>query len=70
MQQHKGSTVYQRPDGSWAIRINTADRPCSVHATLLEAERFARDLLKNEGGGLLVTLGLDQRVLRRAHVAG
>ena len=67
--RQNGSTIYQRPDGTWAIRRNTAERPISVHATLLEAERFARELLKNEGGGTLVTLGWDARVRHRTLVS-
>lgn len=62
MRKKKGRTVYQRPDGSWAIKRNSAVRPSSVHATLLEAERLAKEMLRNEGGGLLVTLGMDKKV--------
>lgn len=68
MLEEKGSTVYQRPDGSWAIKRNSAERPESVHPTLLEAEQFARELLKNEGGGTLITLGWDARIRRRTLV--
>src|SRR5690606_18004280 len=69
MRKQKGRTVYQRPDGSWAIKRNSAVRPSSVHATLLEAERFAREMLRNEGGGVLVTMGLNRKI-RRCTVTG
>lgn len=50
-----GSMIYQRPDGSWVIKMNSADRPSSVHATLAEAEQRAREMLEGIGGGLLIT---------------
>ena len=47
--------IYQRPDGSWVIKPNAAERPSSVHRTLEDAERFAREMLKSAGGSVLVT---------------
>jgi hypothetical protein len=55
MRKDCGSLVYQRPDGSWVMKPSKADRPLSVHKTLAEAERFARELLKQHGGGVLIT---------------
>lgn len=70
MQEKKGGTVYQRPDGSWAIKRNSAVRPSSVHATLLEAERMAREMLASEGGGVLITAtGWGRQILRKCTVA-
>lgn len=69
MRKQKGRTVYQRPDGSWAIKRNSAVRPSSVHKTLLEAERFAKEMLKNEGGGLLVTLDVNRKIRSKSTVA-
>lgn len=58
-----GSMIYQRPDGSWVIKMNSADRPSSVHATLAEAEQRAREMLESIGGGLLITArGWDQQI--------
>lgn len=62
MLEENGSTVYQRPDGSWVTKPITAERPASVHATRLEAERFARDMLKSQGGGLLVTIDWGRQI--------
>lgn len=55
MLKQQGTTVYQRPDGSWAIKQSSDERPSSVHKSLLEAERQAMQLLASEGGGVLIT---------------
>jgi len=55
MLKQQGTTVYQRPDGSWAIKQGSEIRPSSVHASLLEAERQATALLASTGGGVLIT---------------
>lgn len=71
MLKQQGTTIYQRPDGSWAIKQGSAERPSSVHKSLLEAERQARELLASEGGGVLVTaMGWYKPIIVKRTVVG
>ena len=54
--------VYRRKDGTWANERNDADKASSLHGTQGEAERAARAMLQNQGGGELITKGLDGRI--------
>lgn len=54
--------VFQRPDGTWANKKNDADRASSIHETQRQAERAAKDMLKNSGGGELVIKGENGRI--------
>lgn len=53
--------VSPHPDG-WANKRSGADRAASVHKTQREAENAARDMLKNSGGGELITQGRDGQI--------
>lgn len=55
-------TVYQRPDGQWANKLNSSERATSLHPTQGAAEQAARDNLRNQGGGELTTMGRDHRI--------
>lgn len=54
--------VSQRPDGTWANKRNDAERASSLHDTQREAERAAREMLRNQGGGELITKGEAGRI--------
>jgi hypothetical protein len=67
----KGSdrTVFRRTDGSWANKRNDADRASSLHDTQKEANDAARRMLHNQGGGELITKGLDGRIRSKDTIA-
>lgn len=54
--------VYKRPDGSWVNKRNDAGKASSLHPTQQNAVDAARDMLKHQGGGELVTKGLDGKI--------
>lgn len=62
MSKGRDHMVYQRPDGSWANKRNDASKASSVHPTQREAERAAKEMLGNQGGGELITKGRDQKI--------
>ena len=55
-------TVSRRPDGSWANKRDGNDRASSLHETQREAERAAREMLGNSGGGELKVKGEDGKI--------
>ena len=54
--------VYQRDDNKWANKRNDADRASSLHDSQGEAIRAARENLKNQGGGELITKGENGKI--------
>lgn len=62
MSKGQDRTVYRRPDGTWANKRNNADKASSVHHTQKEAEQAAKEMLRNQGGGELTTMGRDGRI--------
>lgn len=58
MSKGRDRTVYRRGE-EWINKRNDSDRASSVHETQGEAERAARDMLRNQGGGELTIKGLD-----------
>ena len=60
---HKNDrVVYKRKDGKWVNKKVDAENPTSLHETQKEAEDTAREILKNSGGGELITMGLDGKI--------
>jgi hypothetical protein len=55
-------TVFRRSDRTWVNKRNDSDRASSTHATQKDAENAAREMLRNQGGGELITKGLDGRI--------
>ncbi|MHB9068749.1 MAG: DUF2188 domain-containing protein [Sedimentisphaerales bacterium] len=47
--------VYRRDDGKWVNKRNDAERASSIHSTQKAAEDAARETLRNQGGGELIT---------------
>jgi hypothetical protein len=57
MPRGRDRTVYQRHDGLWVNKRNDADRASSLHETQRDANETAREMLENQGGGELTTMG-------------
>jgi len=62
MSKGKDRTVYKRSDGVWVNKRNDAEKATSLHKTQRDAEKAARQNLKNQGGGELTTKGLDGKI--------
>jgi len=62
-------TVSRRPNGSWENKRNDKDRASSVHETQKDAEKAAREMLKNSGGGELTTKGVDGKIRSKDTIA-
>jgi len=70
MTKHNNTrNVYRRPDGKWVNKRVDADRPSSVHNTQAEAEAAAREMLRNSGGGELITHGRDGKIRSKDTIA-
>lgn len=54
--------VYRRKDGVWVNKKNESEKATSLHSTQAEALVAARQNLENQGGGELITKGLDGRI--------
>jgi hypothetical protein len=61
--------VFRRTDGNWANKRNDAERASSLHKTQRGAENAARTLLKKQGGGELITKGVDGRIRSKDTIA-
>lgn len=59
---NKGRTVYRRDDGKWVNKRNDSNRASSLHDTQKEAENSAREMLTNQGGGDLTTIGKNGQI--------
>lgn len=59
MSKGRDRTVYQRKDGKWANKRQDAEKVSSLHKTQKEAEKAAKIMLRNQGGGELTTAGRD-----------
>lgn len=57
-----GRTVSKRPDGTWANKKDGASKASSLHETQKAAEKAAKDMLKNSGGGELKVKGVDGKI--------
>ncbi len=54
-------SVFRR-DGQWVNKLNGAQRASSVHDTQQAAINAARDMLQNQGGGELTTMGRNGQI--------
>lgn len=68
MSKKRDRMVYKRDD-EWINKRNDADRASSKHDTQAEAEAAARDMLKNQGGGELITKGRDGKIRSKDTIA-
>ncbi|MBW8016144.1 MAG: DUF2188 domain-containing protein [Planctomycetes bacterium] len=62
MSKNQDRMVYRRSDGSWANKRNDSERASSIHDTQKAAENTAREMLHNQGGGELITKGLNGKI--------
>jgi len=62
MSKGRDRIVYRRSDGVWVNKRNDAERATSIHKTQSDAEKAARQNLRNQGGGELITKGLDGKI--------
>ena len=62
MSKERDRMVFRRNDGSWVNKRNDSDRASSIHSTQGDAEKAARGMLHNQGGGELITKGVDGRI--------
>ena len=62
MSKGRDRTIYRRSDGLWANKRNDADRASSLHRTQGEADLSAREMLRNQGGGEVTTVGRDNLI--------
>ena len=69
MSKENDRIVYKRNDGQWVNKKLAIDKASSVHNTQKEAENAARDMLKNSGGGELITKGLDGKIRSKDTIA-
>ena len=69
MSKGRDRTVYRRPDGQWANKRNDAGRASSLHDTQRVADQAARDMLRNQGGGEVTTIGRDGRIRSKDTIA-
>lgn len=61
--------VFRRSDGTWVNQLSGAEKASSLHNTQKEAENAARSMLKNSGGGELITKGLDGKIRSKDTIA-
>ena len=69
MSKKNDRIVFKTTDGDWANKKNSADKASSLHNTQKEAEDAARQMLKNQGGGELITKGLDGKIRSKDTIA-
>lgn len=58
----KDRTVFKGIDGEWKNKRNDALKAASSHETQKEAEKAAKEMLMNQGGGELTVKGLDGKI--------
>lgn len=69
MSKDRDRTVSKRTDGVWENKRHDADKASSLHKTQKEAENAARGMLKNQGGGELITKGVDGKIRSKDTIA-
>lgn len=57
MSKRNDRTVSQRPDGSWANKLNNATKASGLHDTQAAAYKEARTMTENQGGGEVTVQG-------------
>lgn len=69
MSKKQDRMVYKRPDGQWAYKRNGASKPATLHSTQKDAEKSARGMLFNDGGGELITKGVNGKIRSKDTIA-
>ncbi len=58
----KDRHVVKNPDGGWDVKAPKSDRASSHHDRQSDAERRAKEIVGNAGGGEVVIHGRDGRI--------
>lgn len=69
MSKGKDRSVFRRSDGEWVNKRNDAEKASTIHRTQAEAEAAAREMLRNQGGGELTTMGTDGKIRSKDTIA-
>lgn len=69
MSKGRDRTISRRPDRTWENKRIDADKASSLHKTQKEAEKAAKGMLKNQGGGELITKGVDGKIRSKDTIA-
>lgn len=69
MSKEQDRIVYRNSDGDWVNKRNSASRAASLHRTQKEAEKAAKEMLRNAGGGELTTKGKDGKIRSKDTIA-
>lgn len=69
MSKPRDRTVHQRSDGQWANQRQDASKASSLHDTQAAANQAAREMLRNQGGGELTTMGRGHRIVSKDTIA-
>ena len=62
MSRKNDRMVYKTTNGDWANKKNSAGKASSLHKTQKAAEDSAGEMLKHQGGGELITKGLNGKI--------
>jgi len=62
MSKSSDRIIFKRDNGEWVNKKVDSDKASSIHRTQREAENAAREMLKNSGGGELITKGLNGKI--------
>jgi len=62
MSKGRDRTVSKRADGTWVNKRHDTNKASSLHKTQKEAEQSARQMLINQGGGELITHGVNGKI--------
>ena len=66
MSKKSNRIVYKNDNGKWVNKKVSAKKATSIHDTQKDAEKAAKNNLKNQGGGELITKGKDGKVVVNA----
>jgi len=69
MSKGRDRMVYRNDDGKWVNKRNDAGRASGLHDRQRDAENEARRMLKNQGGGELITKGIDGKIRSKDTIA-
>lgn len=69
MSKSSDRIIFKRDSGDWVNKKVDSDKASSIHRTQREAENAAREMLKNSGGGELITKGLNGKFRSKDTIA-
>ena len=69
MSKGRDRTVSKRDDGKWVNKRNDASKAAGLHDTQKGANDEAREMLHNQGGGELTTMGVNGKIRSKDTIA-